>query len=382
MDIVGVVLVIISTLTSLIAARTSYDTFRTFGTTFYRYLTIALCCFTLMPLGYIFPLLLPGPENQIIVLVGMISLNAWAYGGLACIVGGVEYLKDRPNTLIIDIAFLLAGLVVAGRFLPSYQEIIWNGESWEIIFKQPLMILFGLFYTFIAVSVLPFLLLLWYRIKTSGSFDFRTRALYLGTVVSVIYSAIVLVVNRGESVASSIFLHSQAYLIFSILGTIFFRSLLLASPTIFFATRDDLLYLGIVRTRDNEALVSYRFPRQDKEILSYLVTGVHSTLNTILQEAIQSTEDLNQIRIGRDVITVAKGRRITGFIISDREIEILNPLLNFTLELFERKYGHEVLARHSFPEFEHEVSDIFQFAIQSKITPRWLNIPKGLRKEA
>ncbi|MFW9919308.1 MAG: hypothetical protein ACFFED_06900, partial [Candidatus Thorarchaeota archaeon] len=295
MDIIGVSLVVLSTLTSLLAARTSYEMFQRFGTTFYRYLTIALFCFTLMPLGYLFPLFILDPDQKLAVVVGTLSLNVWAYGGLSCLVAGVENLKDRPNTFVVDVSFILAGLVVAGQFLPTYQEFIWNGQTWEITFKLPLLILFEIFYAYIAIAILPFLLLLWYRVKRGGSFGYKTRILYLGTIVSVIYSAIVLIINRGEFSINSLFLHSQSYLAFAILGTIFLRFLLKTSPTIFFSTTEDLLYLGVVRTRDNESLLSFRFPRQDREVLSYLVTGVHSTLDSILREAIQSSEELKNI---------------------------------------------------------------------------------------
>ncbi len=381
MDTVGVILVVLCTLASFFAARTAFEMFQRFGTSFYRYLTIALCCFTLMPLGYLFPLLILDPNRNVEVLVGSLSLNIWAYGGLSCLVAAVENLKEKPNTFVIDISFILAGLVVAGRFLPTYQQLVWNGQDWEIIFGMPMILLLGAYFIYVTLSILPFLLLLWYRIKRGGSFGYKERMLYLGTILCVIYAGILMLVNHSQFTSQVPFLHHLSYLAFIMCGTLLLRTLLRRSPTIFFSTTEDLLYLGIVRSRDNESILGYRFPRQDREILSYLVTGVHSTLNTILQEAIQSSEELKHIRMGHDVITVVKGKRVTGFVISDREIDIINPLLVFTLDLFENKYGHEILARHDFPEFKAEIEQIFQFALQSREVPRWLNIPGFLRRK-
>ncbi|MGY5879653.1 MAG: hypothetical protein RTV31_05355 [Candidatus Thorarchaeota archaeon] len=371
MDIVGLALVIISFTCGAISVRTAFKIYKTLETGFFQYLLYALVGFTMLPLGYLFQFFITDPAAVQVVTVGTLFFVVFAYISLGCIVAAVEYLKKRPNELKIDLSFLFAGIIIAERFLPAFQETTWNGSYWKMTFKFPLMITFAVFYLYVIVMTIPFLMRIWKHIREGQKFGSDVRRLFLLMIVALAYSAIALMINRGESYSNlDILVHPQGFLLFVSLGTILIYYILKESPTLFFSSTDEIIHLGIVRTKDNQPLVDYSFSKSEKEIQSFLVTGVQSTLKTIFQEAIQSGEELKQIRTGRDIVTIAIGRNVTGFIIAIRDIEVLGPLLVHTLSEFENKFGHEILARNSIPEFDESVESIFHFAIHDSQNPK------------
>ena len=166
-DLFGLAIVSIAVVLALYTTRISFGIYKDFGTEFFKYASITFFCLSLMISGYIFPAVFSDESLQWLVLAGQVILTSFGQLAIALSIYALESTKEVQRESIINMAFLLSGLVIGIRFLPGEYQILWTGSGWRQQYG-PLMIgLSVIEFIFLCFILGPLVLQIWNRIRNS-----------------------------------------------------------------------------------------------------------------------------------------------------------------------------------------------------------------------
>jgi len=331
-DFVGIMLISASAFTAISTTTTSFSVYRVLGTRFYMYLTLCLFFISIMPFGYLFPILILEESLGVFVSTGMGLVTQLAHLGLAFLATAAVYSTKQPKTYQVGIIFFIAGATIAARFHPAFFELRWTGVGWQSVFYFPYIITTFTFYIAVALVVFPIILRIWRRLKGSQQFSLLVRLSLISTVILVFMALLQLVLARWLGfIDLPVVGHWLFYLLLVTVATFLIAVVLKTHPTIFFASDPDIKEFHIARRDSGSILHSFIFTDSQTGPDASLLTSAHFTISDVLESKPSISGNIGSIRTPTYEVLICPFSDVTAYLVVSRSYELVRNLMILTM---------------------------------------------------
>ncbi|MCK5239746.1 MAG: hypothetical protein KAR33_09380 [Candidatus Thorarchaeota archaeon] len=361
-DPYGITIVVITIILSTHAARTTLRIYKELGTEFFKYATFACISLVLMITGYMFPAVFNSEEYSALVLGGQVILASFGILALAFLTAATENVKETPNEWVMNGGFLLSGALIVSRFRPDQYVIQWTGTRWVQSYGTVVVILSVMMFAYLIAVLGPVVFRVSKRIRKSEVYKTQSRVLFLGfAVILVVYAVIMLVLNSIGAVFSSS--STSYFMILILLAGLsgFISRLLQLYPTIFFASRSDILEIQFVAKATQNTVYRFLFLPENPNRDSLSISIAHDSIRHVFHDALDETGEVKSIKVEENEVLACEGENLYGLLVTRRGSDLLRRLLVKSLNLFERTVN--TTQYYEDDEFNAEMRNYFQFAI-------------------
>ncbi|TFG14862.1 hypothetical protein EU537_02670 [Candidatus Thorarchaeota archaeon] len=363
-NLIGLILVLLGTSICVSAVIIAFNQWKRLGADLYKQLSIAFVFLSLMCIGYMFAALYNASVYQDMVLRWQIFFASFGLAFLGFMVRAFEYLKKKPEESRVNSVFILAGAVIATRFLPGQYDVVWIQNGWEQHYGMGLIVLSILLYAVTIAYTIPVFYRAWSRIKQTNRYRMWVRSLFALLFLSAALVGAYLIASRVFHWVPDIFTSISYFLFAPFIGIVvgLTNKLLISYPTIFFVSTHDLIELQIISKDSNEMTYRFSFDEHSAKERS-LVPGAHHTIRQVFRQLLDTSEELESIRVQEGEVLVYEGEQTTGLLYTIRGSQLFKNLLKLTAEKFENDYDPSSFSEAHADDFEMYLRDVFQFAL-------------------
>ncbi len=363
MDIFSVLSVGLIVILVALSTYITNKSYRWIGTTFFKSMTIAFLFATCWSITHLLELVLIDGQDMVLLsnLASFSSACSWMF--MAFLISSFEYAKKSPNRVLIEILFLISGIGFIFYFDNAFFTIELTSGSVRYVEEFPIDLLRYSFSIVGWVIMFPMIVSIHRTLMRNPSrFKKVRRILWMVGIsgILMLMSLFTAQLSTGLEFLYTLSLISAVIFIGS------FSWILNNHPTLFLATRHELVELIIVRKNTSLPLYSFCFKGEEMPINPAILSAFVTTAGHALQEAMNSKAYLQKFHFGESEAVISEGVLVYGIILTKSSSELLYSLLDIVITEFEARYLFQLADGHrtdEFIEFDSVIEKLFEFDV-------------------
>jgi hypothetical protein len=329
---------------------------------YFKYSSMFHLCATIWSIGFVVQALFNSPERGQEAFFAQLLFTPFLYLATAFLVACTESLRGKEHSIHYDLAFLLAGILLAGLFVPGFLSLEYRWGIWMPLFHS----IYQLAHTAMIVLCIIVLVPLAMRVRKRLALSVQRDRNLLATLVIIIVFLPPVFLLYGLPQIAMLALFQQPSFATSVTGFFFLWIALLQiqHPTVLFSASNDLIGFYIIEKESGLPLYYYSFveKRKSGEILSAFLTSIRHFISQELARG-----EIENITLGTNQVIVEEGLLSFGIVLARQSSPLIRSLPKIALNDFEAKIAFrldDASIVGQFNQFDEFVEKYSEFALQ------------------